>query len=113
MHCQLAGFKDCREMAVCCDSHCGCSGGGDCHSDACKIIESGNYFLKKVLVSAPTATYAWIGALETPETLANRRPPAPVATLSAASGAPPGWNRIWQFVFRAAPSPRAPSALCA
>ena len=97
-------------MAVCCDSHCGCGGGGDCHSDACKIIESGNYFLKKVSVSAPTAPFAWIGALEP---VTDRRPPAPVATLSATGGAPPGWNRIWQFVFRAALSPRAPSALCA
>jgi hypothetical protein len=109
MHCQLAGFKSCSEMSICSENHCGCSGSGECPSDACKIIESGNYFLKKILLSAPTVSFAWIGTIEP---MVGRRSLAPVATLNAATGAPPGWDRVWQFVFRAAAAPRAPSAVC-
>jgi hypothetical protein len=109
MHCQLVGFKSCGEMSVCHESHCGCSGSGDCQSDACKIIESGNYFLKKVLLSAPAVSFAWIGMLEP---MVCRCVPTPVATLNAATGAPPGWGRVWQFVRRAARAPRAPSEHC-
>jgi hypothetical protein len=110
MHCQLAGWQSCGGLSICCEDHCGCSGGDACHSDACKIIESGNYFLKKVLLSAPAVSFAWIGMLEP---MVCRRTPTPVATLNAATGAPPGWGRVWQFVHRAARAPRAPAALCA
>jgi hypothetical protein len=109
MHCQLAGFQNRGESSICCEDHCGCSGGGDCHSDACKIIESGNYFLKKVLLAVPGAPFFWIESLEP---MACRRLVMPLAILTEATGAPPGWPRVWQFVFRAAPAPRAPSAVC-
>ena len=95
-------------MSICCEGVCGCSDDGDCHSDACKIIESGNYFLKKSLVWVPAASSVGTRSLEPVDC---RCLWTPVAILSAATGAPPGWNRIWQFVYRAAPAPRAPTAL--
>jgi hypothetical protein len=109
MHCQLAGWQSCGGLSICCEDHCGCSGGDACHSDACKIIESGNYFPKKALLAVPVASFAWIESLEP---MACRCVSMPMTMLTEATGAPPGWTRVWQFVFRAAPAPRAPSAVC-
>jgi hypothetical protein len=110
MHCQWADCTNSHEM-LCCDvGHSGCSGCGgcgDCHSDVCKIIETGKYFLKKANLSVPPASFVACGSLEPQACL---RLPPPVVSLTEATGAPPGWNRAWQFVFRAASTPRAPAA---
>lgn len=122
MHCQLAGLKICCAVGSCCeegscsedrsgckDSSC-CGDAPDCHSGVCKIVESGNYFLKKTATAVPVASYGLL-VVSAPEACRGLMPP-PVVTLSESTGAPPGWNRIWQFVFRAAQVPRAPSAEC-
>jgi len=109
MHCQLASLDGCDAAALCCENHCGCSGSGDCQSAVCTVIETGNYVVKRDLLCAPAASCE---ALTGWEPVACRRLLTPAIILNEATGAPPGWQRVWQFVFRAAPAPRAPSAVC-
>ena len=121
MHCQLAGMRICCAVGSCCEDDA-CAGEPDAchdvaccgnpsnhHSGTCKIVESGNYFLKKATLALPAA--ASVAATVGPAVPALRRGLPPVATLTEATGAPPGWGRVWQFVFRAAVAPRAPSAV--
>jgi hypothetical protein len=110
MHCQLAGMPTCQEKQACSDHPCGCSDGGDCQSDVCKIVETGKYFSQKDTSLVPAASWDVTNPLE--RAAANFHGPMPVATLTEATGAPPGWSQIWQFVLRAAPAPRAPAASC-
>jgi hypothetical protein len=112
MHCQLASLMVCGE-----GDHCGevesmgqahyCNGEA-CHheSDSCKIIESGNYFLKK---SSPQRSSDPVDSLARVD---GWRLLPPVAILNETTGAPPGWIRVWQFVLRAAPAARAPTRVC-
>lgn len=109
IHCQLASLPGCDEMSFCCENHCGCSGSDDCQSAVCKVIETGNFVVKRDVLSAPAASCV---PLDGWQPVAVRRQVLPAAILSEATGAPPGWHRVWQFVFRAAPAPRAPSAAC-
>jgi len=121
MHCQLAGLKLCCTFGACCEEGacdedqaiCNnpCCGGGatDCLSGVCKLVETGNYFLKRLPLAVPLASADW---MDVPELLDWRRMLPSVAVLSEATGAPPGWNRVWQFACRAALAPRAPSAVC-
>ncbi|MEI6675947.1 MAG: hypothetical protein WCO57_12305 [Verrucomicrobiota bacterium] len=115
LHCQWAGMQTCCVDQACCegqacgDDHSCCGETSGCHSVVCKLIENGNYFLKKAPLMVPVASADGCAALEP---IAQRHSLPPVATLSPATGAPPGWHRVWQFVFRAAASPRAPAAVC-
>ena len=108
MHCQLARLTDDCGATARCQHVCGdnTGGGDDCHCDACKTVESGNYFLKKSILPVPSAP---ANATPSVATVADRCLMAPVPILTAATGAPPGWNRVWQFACRAAPAPRAPA----
>jgi hypothetical protein len=122
MHCQLASLKICCVFGSCCEagsccedqSKCKdlacCSDAPDDHCGVCKIVESGNYFVTKASPKAQLASGEW---LTPPAPVAYRYVlPPPLPALTESTGAPPGWNRIWQFVFRTAPVPRAPSAQC-
>jgi len=112
MHCQLADCLadrgPCDKGSDCCQAPSGC-GGDDCHLSLCKTIENGKFLLADHSVAVPPAAFHEIGW---PGFLDFRRLWTPERTLSEATGAPPGTPRTWQFVFRAAASPRAPSALC-
>ncbi|KAB2638476.1 MAG: hypothetical protein DVB25_07710 [Verrucomicrobia bacterium] len=121
MHCQLAGLRICCPLGSCCEQGaCGedatgchdpacCGKASERHAGGCEIVEDGNYFLGKSALAVPAATVAVIPAPALPD---GSRPLPLVAALTEATGAPPGWARVWQFVLRAAPGPRAPSARC-
>ncbi len=121
MHCQLASLRLCCVAGSCCETGaCGeepgacqdptcCGDSSDCQSRACKVVESGKYFLKRALSVKPVLTTDRIDSPVPPD---SRRLPPPGVTLNANTGAPPGWIRTWQFVCRAAAKPRAPSARC-
>lgn len=121
MHCQLASLRSCCDDSACCEGQaCGtnpgccqgrasCGGASECHSGVCKIVESGNYFFETASKATPMACW---GCGDSPAPMACRRLLPPVVNLTEATGAPPGWSRVWHFVFRAAPAPRAPSAVC-
>lgn len=120
MHCQLAslriwcGVESCckgdacvEEPGACHDPGC-CEGPSEHHSGVCKIVEAGNYFLNKPSLALPVAAADGISI----PALADGWNGLPlVLTLTEATGAPPGWGRVWQFAFRAASAPRAPSAV--
>ncbi len=101
VHCdQPAGMQ-----GTCADDHCA--------GDGCDVVESGGYKVssKTTKVSPPTlAVFACLFSL-TPLS----RPTESSTGLSA--GADPGrpleWVPTWQFVQRAALSPRAPSSILA
>jgi len=110
MHCQLARLDIASVLSDCCDDH-SCAGGDcDCQSDVCKLIEAGHYDLKRTSTSLPVMAVDWLGSLE----FLTWRPSLakPVAVRAESTGSPPEWGRVWHFVFRAAPAPRAPSAVC-
>jgi len=109
MHCQLAGLKRCNEAAGVCGNHCGCNGGDDHQSDVCTIIETGKYLWDKTTLAIPAAAFEGLALLEAMD---GRCLLTPAGSINEATGAPPGWGRVWQFVWRAAHAPRAPSAVC-
>lgn len=115
MHCELAELRFCCDLSICCEdgARCGehscCGDTTDGHPAICKILKTENYRPSVAPVSAPAAAVDWI---ESHQSMACRKLPAPMVILNEATGAPPGSLRVWQFVFRAAPAPRAPSALC-
>ena len=109
MHCQLAHMGFTSERSSCCDDHCCSNGDCDCQSAVCKSIEAGHFDLTKSTVAVPVEVYGWVRTSET----ADLRPCLkPEPGMPEATGAPPGLPGIWQFVFRAAPAPRAPSLAC-
>lgn len=112
MHCQLTRLLSCGEHDACsevaayCQDHSCCGEVCPHELNVCKVIEAGHYFLKK-----SSSLVTWDGsALLDPNTSQHLSPA--LVILNESTGAPPGWNRVWQFVFRAAPAPRAPSAVC-
>jgi hypothetical protein len=108
MHCQLALLDICPALSGCCDQDHSCSGGDcGCESDVCKLIESGHFDLQASLQAVPGPT-----GLAAELTVVPPLAEAPVRIVSAEGGAPPGAGKVWQFAFRAAPAPRAPSGLC-
>jgi len=109
MHCQLAGLQRCNESSDICGLSCGCSSGDDHQSEVCTIIETGKYLWEKIMLAVPAASFEGIASLDAMD---GRCLSALVGSLTESTGAPPGWGRIWQFVRRAAPAPRAPSAVC-
>jgi hypothetical protein len=76
----------------------------DCETDGCAAVESGFYKMEdgQPAVSAPPlATLTWLLPL-----LSAQIPPLSSVTLAAI---PPELPVAWQFTFRAAAPPRAPS----
>ena len=115
MHCELASLVgnsskscSCQVKSACNDPACRCTAHRH-GTEECKIIEGGNYRLDDTQDPMPMASLDWIGSFESVAFLSLL---APVGDVSETTAAPPGLQRTWQFVFRAALSPRAPSALC-
>ena len=115
LHCELTGLlsgcatQSCHEDNCGFDNHSCCGEGTECGTLVCKILKTGNYRLDDATVVVP------VGPISIPfihELFEHRIFSAPLAVLDESTGAPPGCLRSWQFVFRAAPAPRAPSARC-
>lgn len=109
MHCQLARLGFTSEPSSCCDEHSCSNSSCDCQSDVCKSIEAGHYDLSKGSISVPLEAQVWIKTSGTADWWPDLKP---AASSPVTTGDPPELPRIWQFVFRAAPSPRAPSIAC-
>ena len=77
----------------------------DCKDDVCASVESGNYrvednpplILPPLVISAPLGI-DWLA-----------EEPRPESAISATSFPPPELPRLWQFSYRTALPPRAPS----
>jgi hypothetical protein len=115
LHCELAGIFGGCAMETCCEDHSGfdnhscCGEDGQCGTIVCKVLKTGNFRLDDATISIPAAV-ADCPAFQDFHELQSG--PAPVELLDETTGAPPDRLRTWQFVFRAAPAPRAPSARC-
>jgi hypothetical protein len=104
MHCILEGVPGFDFLKTCCFVATGASSPKDCESDEC-VVENADYRAEEQAVSAPQpllllALLSFV--IEAP------LPESQVASL-AASGSPPELARFWQFAYRTALPPRAPS----
>ncbi len=105
-HCeleQLPGLK----FLVCCEhaDNAAPHQDNDCQEDACSVVESGFYKIddNQVSTSAPLLVLSYLlPGIE------SRAPAVPMGFACPLS-APPELPRIWQFSFRTALPPRAPS----
>ena len=104
-HCELEALGWLSEAEA--DESC-CTPTAGCEQDACDLVENGGYqpSLHTVKVGAPAlfALPGWVTAAVV----------SPALTLDQAGGQDHGdertdWVPAWQFVRRAAPSPRAPT----
>ena len=112
LHCGLeaAGFLDEASATCCAHDEPSRAPSSDCTHGACGVVESGDYqpahsFIKVV---APLAVICFSSLIEiTPEQTI-----VPAIIAAAEVESPPEVRRTWQFVARAALSPRAPSLIC-
>lgn len=108
MHCALETVPAFSFLQCCCGEDESESQDHDCTDDFCKAVESGLYKIEDnpALVSGLTAGLAlvawhWVA-----------QPPAePALNFIAVSSAPPELARFWQFSYRTALPPRAPSLI--
>lgn len=77
----------------------------DCQTDVCASVESGNYKTEEQAVAAPAP--ALVAVMEIP--LLASAPEIPSAVVVATSSVPIELPPRWQFAFRTAAPPRAPS----
>lgn len=105
MHCQLEAVPGFDFLKSCCFVDSAPSSPKDCESDGCGAVEDGGYRAEEETASAPQPLLilALISSvIETP------LPELQVGSL-VASHPPPELPRAWQFSYRTALPPRAPT----
>ena len=109
MHCALEVLLPLSFLACCSHQDAAPHEDDDCQTDACAVVESGFYKLQDYdeLVTLSPGADTDAEAFTTFDAPLER-PNTPVV---AASPPPPNPAVNWQFSSRAAPQPRAPSAL--
>ena len=78
----------------------------DCQTDSCETVEAGLYKTESHRVMVPAPVLVLVASI-TPdlETLTRAQP----LSIAAPGTYPPELPKVWQFTFRAAAPPRAPS----
>ena len=104
MHCILEGVPGFDFLKTCCFVESGAGNSKDCESDEC-VVESGDYRAEEQTVSA--AQPLLLLALLYPVIEVSL--PEPQVASVVASESPPELPKAWQFSYRAALPPRAPS----
>jgi len=104
-HCDLEHLPGLGFLACCDHPDTAPHQDEDCQTDVCASVESGNYKTEERAVMAPAP--ALVEAILTP--LATAAPENPSATVAATSSVPIELPQLWQFAFRTAAPPRAPS----
>jgi hypothetical protein len=108
LHCGLEAAGMLEHADACChDEHAASKEPAHCGADNCGVVESGDYQPAHSLlkISAPVAVLDFSSLVEVLSPVVIE--PEIVAPIEAES--PLEIRRTWQFVARAAPSPRAPS----
>jgi hypothetical protein len=107
VHCDLEMVPGLAFLASCHQQETAPEPENHCDGDACTVVESGFYRMEEAPVSLPA-----------PELVFSLLPPLPEVSCCAAGGAlasptdaPLELQTAWQFVFRTALPPRAPSAI--
>ena len=106
MHCTLEGVPGFEFLKSCCFVDAESSAPSDCEGDGCGPVEHGKYRPEEQTVSVPQPLL--IAAFVAPVIQASV--PEPLSAFLAPSESPPGLSKPWQFSYRTALSPRAPSA---
>lgn len=106
MHCALETVPGLSFLQWCCGGDEAPEQDHDCNQDSCSVVESGFYKIEDNPTVTPGlalllafAAWDWVAG-----------PPAESAPhFAAVSLAPPELPRVWQFSYRTALPPRAPS----
>lgn len=110
-HCDLeaAGM-----LSAHCDQPAGMQGTGaddHCAGDGCDVVESGGYKVSSNTAKVSAPTLAVLACLFTGDSLSHPAETSAGTLLGSDHGHPVEWVPTWQFVQRAALSPRAPSGI--
>ncbi len=104
-HCNLEHLRGLEFLACCNHEDTAPHQDKDCETDVCASVESGNYKTEERAVTVPTQSLvATISAL-----LLTAAPAIPSTSVIAISSVPAELPQRWQFAFRTAAPPRAPS----
>ncbi len=107
MHCRLEAVPGMEFLKSCCFTDSSSHGPTDCESDGCSAVEDGKYRAEEQNASAPHPVLV--------ATLLSTAIEALLPELEAhpftAAKPPPELPRSWQFSFRTALPPRAPSLI--
>jgi hypothetical protein len=105
MHCKLEILPGLDFLKSCCFADSSPSSPKNCESDGCDAVEDGSYLAQEQIVAAPQPLLfpVWISPV--------MQAPLPELASACFSGfqTPPELARFWQFSYRAALPPRAPS----
>lgn len=110
-HCDLeaAGM-----LSAHCDEPTGMEGSGsdcNCVSDGCDMVESGDYKVSPQTAKVSAPILSVLACLFSVASLSHSEEPFAGTMLGSDHGHPVEWVPTWQFVQRAALSPRAPSLI--
>jgi hypothetical protein len=105
MHCKLEALPGLDFLKTCCFVDSSPSAQGDCESDGCGDVEDGGYRMEEQTASAPQPFLILVLLSVVIEAPLQELQPCSLAT----SLPPPELPRAWQFYYRTALPPRAPS----
>jgi hypothetical protein len=104
-HCDWEHLPGLESLACCDQAKAAPHQDNDCQTDLCASVESGNYKIEERAVSAPAPVLVAVVVIP----LLAPAPENPSATVAATSSVPIELPKLWQFAFRTAAPPRAPS----
>jgi hypothetical protein len=104
-HCDWEHLPGLESLACCDHADTAPHQDQDCQTDLCASVESGNYKIEERSVSAPAPVLVAVAVVP----LLASAPENPSATVPATSSVPIELPQLWQFAFRTAAPPRAPS----
>jgi hypothetical protein len=107
-HCALEQVPGFEFLACCQHADKAPHQDNDCDEDGCAVVESGFYQMEDNPTFSPALTA--LGAFAVREWVAEA-PEVLVAHSAPVTAAPPELPRLWQFHYRAALPPRAPSVV--
>lgn len=110
-HCRLELIPALQQFLTCCvhEDSSAPHEDSDCETDNCEAVEHGLYKTEKSQVTAPAPLLLLV--VDVPELAPAERTVARPVDLARPAAPPPELSRVWQFSFRAAAPPRAPSLL--
>jgi hypothetical protein len=104
-HCDWEHLPGLESLACCDQAGTAPHQDNDCQTDVCASVESGDYKLEERTVSAPTPVLVAVAVVPLLASALEN----PSATVPAISSVPIELPQLWQFAFRTAAPPRAPS----
>ena len=103
MHCDLERVPGLEFLACCQHPDTTPHQDNDCDADACSVIESGFYKIEEHPAAVPMLVLSFVLPL------GEARPPSPAPHFQLPNCSPPELPRAWQFSYRTALPPRAPT----